>query len=179
LEKSINEGSPLFASSMYLIRRTEEEFRPRLAEICELRDEIVSQPVRDLWDKERRWEVLLDLHAIQRAPPADSHMAIEHITLQSTTQSKRLAIAAAALEAGMALFDMVRMYTRLALRLPRTWSMSLGAGEYNSAVILRYCKPDTPHNKSVHFIQELLCRLRQGEQGLDALKSLGNKPSAS
>jgi len=157
-------AAPAAHHATQLEHLAERGVRRRLADVQALQDRVVQWPLREIWGwaKERQWLMTRDLEGAEELPAATGTLATQPAVAQATW------------EEGRTLLDLMLMCVRS--RGP-AWDASLGAAKaaFSRALGSR-CDTEVDEGQPAGFVEALVCPMRFGMVGLDALRFSDSLP---
>jgi len=180
----------MVAGEYVLQQIIEARLQPRSAEVRHLRDELVPAPMREVWGLRHPWALTLDsenLRLMQGTEKRNHSMASQQEPM-ARQQLDPSYIMAGVLEEGRALLDAVQLCARLFGR-DHAWAASLSLVDGLEARAVRgglRCVPEAESanaesgaadraggGRMADLAEQLLCSLKFGTQGLDAMAAIG------
>jgi len=156
-----------------LRRRIAEKLRPRHDELDALRAELIPEPLGSYWEERHDWFLTLDEANVQSMRPVDEETQAALETMRAPlsksldSYKKWFSMYGGALEQGRALLDILQ---RCIGSMGPHWTVKLGKTMlFGEATLSWPCEADDLDSTTVDFSKALLCPLKFGAQGLDAL----------
>lgn len=156
----------------YLGKRINEKLAPRLSEIRELSDAVVPPTLVALWGNGRTWSMTLEAKNVRSMESVSSTFVDSfHPTKPASSEVKELAVRGGALEMAKSLLDVALLCVHT---IGTDWSMDIGdtlemAGD---APLAWPCEVDAEGDTQIDFDKGLICPLKFGAQGLDAMRAV-------
>jgi hypothetical protein len=168
-----------------LRRRIEARLQPRLPELLRLREELMPEPLRELWATDHHWDMTLDpenvqvMQAKQGGKFADAFSSIGDVYRMGAASkpiafsSESYSVMGGVVEEARALIDLIKVCTRLfgkELEVPANATSLVGTFNFGAEALsceLRTAGSDDRTN----LLKALFCPLKFGTQGVDALRA--------
>jgi hypothetical protein len=166
-----------------LKRLIEERLKPRLPELLKLRNELMPEPLLELWATDHQWDMTLDPENVQvmqakqggKFAPAFVSLGDVYRLGRAPTESgsKSYSLTGGVVEEARALIDLIKACTRLFgqdLQVPERATSLAGTFNFDAEALsceLRAADGDARINE----MKALFCPLKFGTQGLDALRA--------
>jgi len=185
--QAIREIAAMSSKRDEMKQHIEQKLFPRRGEILKLREELIPAPLHEILDNGDQWSMTLhrdNIRVMETVSDGWSNVIGGHhehfqAQLQATAQAlapmeaspRSLAIFAGVLEEGRALLDMLELHARSLgkdLQMPQltiSLTSSRGFGDRPVSCDLEEGKP------AMWFLKSILCPLKFGTQGLDALRA--------
>jgi len=156
----------------------EKKLKPRFEEIQELRNEVISSQLRELWDEEEQWAMTLDSDSV-RAMQANKKLASDRPSTKALSpQDKSEGILGGVLAHIRVVVDIITVCARFEgvdLEVPAwVWSVD---GRISPELLS--CEEGAVAGEHVDAMETLFCPLKFGAMGLDALRAAGIPPGGS
>jgi hypothetical protein len=152
----------------------EDQLKPRLEEIQQLRNEVISSQLRELWDEEKQWAMTLDSDSVRAMQATEMKKLVSDRPSAQflTPQDKSLGILGGVLAYVRVVVDIVDVCARsqgIDLDVP-AWFRSVD-GRVTPELLS--CEAGTAAGEHADAMETLFCPLKFGAMGLDALRAAG------
>jgi len=165
-----------------LRRRIAEKLGPRHDELDALRAELIPEPLGSYWEERHDWFLTLDEANVRSMRPVDAEARAALETMRAPlskslgSDKKWFSMYGGALEQGRALLDILQ---RCVGSMGPHWTVKLGKTMlFGEATLSWPCEVDDLDSTAVDFSKALLCPLKFGAQGLDALLATADPDAA-
>lgn len=157
----------------HLVQQVATYLSKRREELSALREELIPEPLGSYWEAGHDWGLTMDSQNIKSMLPVDAETraALESMRAPLATslddERKAFSMYGGALEEGRALLDILQRCVRA---MGPHWTANLGRTMlFGEATLSWPCEPQDLDSTIVDFSKALLCPLKFGAQGLDAL----------
>jgi hypothetical protein len=157
----------------YLRRRVEERLGPRLPELRRLREEVVSEALESLWGTGRQWELTLDPENVRSMETVSGQFVFEYegrrIKNAVSPAQKFFALAGGSFEEGRTLLDLMQLCIH---SIEPHWTTTFSKTvTFDAAPLTWPCELTSSEYHDIDFMKALMCPLKFGAMGLDALRA--------
>jgi hypothetical protein len=158
-----------YADWFYLQHYIETALEPRTEELVRLRRELMPEPLRKLWAQGHQWGTTLNPENIRslRNHSEGFDTRTVHLTPELDDERKYFSMYNGALQEGRSLLDLLQMCIRA---LGPEWIARLnGTMVFAEDALSWPCDLSLDEGSNTDFMKALLCPLKFGAQGIDAL----------